>query len=76
MAKKSFNKRKAVSLILLVTLIVMPVSALIVHVTHGKAVSHLWLHIHVIFGILFTVVGVFHAVYSWRTLKHYLTGKK
>ena len=76
MAKKSFNKRKIISLILLTTLIVMPVSALIIHVTHGKAISHLWLHIHVIFGVLFIVAGIFHVVYGWRTLKYYLTGKK
>jgi len=76
MANKKFNKRKVVSLMLLATLIMMPVSALIVHITHGKAISHLWLHIHVIFGILFVIAGVFHVVYSWRTLKCYLTGKK
>jgi len=76
MAKKSFNKRKVVSLILLTTLIVMPVCALIVHVTHEKAISHSWLHIHVIFGVLFTVAGIFHVIYSWRTLKHYLIDKK
>jgi len=76
MANKKFNKRKVVSLILLATLIVMPVSALIVHITHGKSIGHLWLHIHVIFGILFVVAGIFHVVYSWRILKNYLTGKK
>jgi len=76
MTNKKINKRKVVSLILLATLIVMPVSALIVHITHGKAISHLWLHIHVVFGILFVVAGVFHLVYGWRILKYYLTGKK
>ena len=76
MAKKTFNKRKVVALILLATLITMPVSAIIVHLTHGRAISHQWLHIHVVFGVLFVVAGIFHIVYSWRTLKHYLTGKK
>ncbi len=76
MAKKPFNKRKVVSLILFTTLIVMPVSALIVHITHGKATSHLWLYIHVVFGVLFTAAGIFHVVYNWRALKYYFTGKK
>ena len=76
MANKTLNKREVVSSILLVTLIMMPISAIIVHVAHGKAVSHLWLHIHVVFGVLFAVAGIFHVAYNWRTLKHYLTGKK
>jgi len=76
MAKITFNKRKVVSLILLITLIIMPISALIVHVTHGKAINHFWLHIHVTFGVLFVVAGIFHIVYNWRTLKNYLIGKK
>ena len=76
MTKKTFNRRKVVSSILLATFIMMPVSAVIIHVTHGKAVSHLWLHLHVVFGVLFVIAGVFHVVYNWRTLKHYLTSKK
>jgi len=74
--KKTFNKRKVVSLILLATLIMMPISGIYVHITHGTATSHKWLHIHVLFGVLFIVVGIYHIVYNWRTLKYYLTGKK
>jgi hypothetical protein len=76
MTKKTFNKRKTVSLMLLATLIMMPVSAIIVHVTHGTAISHKWLHIHVLFGVLFMIVGIYHIIYNWKALKHYLTGKK
>jgi len=75
MTKKTFNKRKIVSLILLATLIMMPTSAFIVHVTHGTATSHTWLHLHTIFGVLFVVVGIYHVIYNWRTLKSYLFGK-
>ena len=74
--KKTGNKRKVVSLILLSTLIMMPISGIYVHVTHGTETSHKWLHIHVLFGVIFMVVGIYHVIYNWKVLKHYLTGKK
>ena len=76
MTKKTFNKRKVVALILLATLVLMPVSGIIIHVTHGAAISHTWLHIHVLFGILFVVAAIYHVVCNWRTLKYYFTDKK
>ena len=74
--KKTSNKRLIVSLILLVTLITMPVSGIIVHVTHGAKTSHTWLHLHVVFGVIFIIAGIYHVIYNWRALKHYLAGKK
>ena len=73
--KKTMNKRVIVSLALLASLIMTPVSAVIVHATHGKAMNHTWLHFHVLFGILFVTAGIFHVVINWRTLKYYLIGK-
>ena len=73
--EKTFNKRMKVSLILLATLIMMPISGAIVHAKHGTAGSHSWLHIHVLFGILFVIVGIYHVSFNWKALKHYLTGK-
>ena len=72
---KTLNKRGITSLILLVTLIMMPVSAAIVHITHGTAISHTWLHLHVLFAVTFTGAGIYHVVINWRTLKYYLIGK-
>jgi len=72
---KTFNKRKVISLILLVALIMMPVSAIVAHATHWTAAHHTWLHIHGLFGVLFVVAGIFHVIYNWRALKHYLVGK-
>jgi uncharacterized membrane protein len=74
--KKTTNKRKVVSLILFATFIMLPISGVYIHATHGEATSHKWLHLHVIFGIIFTIAGIYHIVYNWRVLKHYLTGKK
>ena len=71
---KTLNKRKIISLVLLFSLIMMPVSAAIVHATHGKSVSHKWLHLHVLFAVTFMVAGVYHVVMNWRTLKFYLSG--
>ncbi|MDR2904682.1 MAG: 4Fe-4S binding protein [Helicobacteraceae bacterium] len=72
---KTVNKRKIVSLMLLATFIMMPTSAVYIHVTHGTETSHNWLHIHVLFGAIFMVVGIYHIVYNWRVLKHYWIGK-
>ena len=74
MTKKRFNKRLIVSLTLLVASIMMPVSALINHVTgHESRFSHAWLHIHVVFGVIFVIAGIYHVVFNWKTLKYYLT---
>lgn len=73
--KQKINKRAVTSIGLFITLILMPVSALIVHITHGQPSSHVWLHIHVIAGILFTVFGILHAIYNWKALKRYIFGK-
>ena len=72
----TMKKRRVISLILLVSLIMTPVSAVIIHVTHGREmISHKWLHLHVLFGVVFVIAGVYHVVINWRTLKSYLMGK-
>ena len=71
-SKRPTNKRKVVSLILLATFIMLPISGLYIHVTHGEASSHKWLHLHVLFGVIFMVAGIYHIVYNWRVLKQYL----
>ena len=70
------NKRGVVSLILLVSLIMMPVSSVIVHTTHGTPNSHTWLHLHVLFAVIFTAAGICHVAYNRRSLKQYLFGNK
>ena len=91
-SKRRLNK--IVALTLLVSAIMMPVTALITHVLHergaemnvqaekllflttyGSKISHICLHIHVLFGIIFVVASVFHVIHNWRTLKFYLSGK-
>lgn len=75
-SKDMKKKRLIVSLTLLVTAIIMPVTALIHHVTgHESKFSHTWLHIHVAFGLIFAIASIFHVVYNWKTLKNYIIGK-
>jgi uncharacterized membrane protein len=70
------SNRGVVSLMLLFTFIMMPVSGIIVHVMHGTKTSHTWLHLHGLFGVLFMIAGIFHVVYNWRVLKNYVLSKK
>jgi uncharacterized membrane protein len=74
--EKSFNKRALVSIILLFSLVMLPVSGVVIHRSHGTETGHTWLHLHVVFGIIFMVAGIYHVVYNWRVLKKYLLGKK
>lgn len=72
---REMNKRAVTSIGLFITLIIMPISALITHITHDGPTSHIWLHIHVVAGILFTIFGILHVVYNWKALKRYIFGK-
>ena len=74
--KKPFNKRAIASLILLFSLVMLPVSGVIIHIGHGTKTGHTWLHLHVVIGIVFVVAAVFHVIYNWKVLKQYLIGKK
>ena len=69
-------KKRIISLMLLVSLVMMPVSAVIIHLQHKTAIGHPWLHIHVLFGVVFMITGICHVVFNWRILKHYLMGRK
>ena len=69
------NKRTVISFILLLSLIMMPVSGVIVHATHGAAISHTWLHLHILLGVIFCIAGIFHLVNNWRFLKNSLMGR-
>jgi uncharacterized membrane protein len=75
MAKTSkTSSRRIVALILLCSFVMMPVSGVVVHATHGNALSHTWLHLHVLSAVTFIVAGAYHVVFNWRTLKIYILG--
>lgn len=70
--KRKITTRSVTSLVLLCTLIMLPLSAIITHATHGTRICHVWLHLHVFFGVLFTVAGICHVIFNWRAIIHYL----
>jgi len=63
-----------VSLILLCSFYMMPVSEAVEHATHGKTMSHTWLYLHILFAVTFIVAGLYLVVSHWRTLKFFLSG--
>ena len=75
MNNKNFNNRGLFSIILFFTFILVIVSALITHISHGTKISHIVLHIHAFSGIVFACAGVFHIIYNWKALKKYLMKK-
>ena len=66
------SSKHIIALLLLYSFILMPVSAAVVHATHGKAMSHMWLYLHVLFAVTFIVAGAYHVILNWRTFKFYL----
>lgn len=74
-SKKAKNKRAVVSIALFVSMFMVLVTSLLTHVTHGFSISHLWLHVHVLFGLLFMVFGILHIVYNWKVFRNYIAGK-
>jgi cation transport ATPase len=71
--KKSLNKRAVVSLTLLFSFVLLSISGLIlIPIPHGTEIGKGWLHLHAIFGIVFIVAGIYHTIYNWRAVKHYI----
>jgi hypothetical protein len=73
---KAFNKRAVVSVSLFIMFILLPVSGkMITTMKHDAEVMNIWADIHHLTGMLFAIIGVFHIVYNWKSLKNYLTKK-
>lgn len=71
--KKSFNKRAVVSIALFAMFILLPLSGKMVLAKQNTPESmYIWGSIHALLGFLFAIFGIFHIVYNWQTLKHYL----
>ena len=74
--KKSFNKRAFVSVALFMLFILLPVSGKMIEATADNHETMLvWGGIHCLLGLIFTCFGIFHIVYNWKTLTHYLKKK-
>ena len=67
---KKINKRAVVSILLFVSLIIMPITGWLGH----NAGSTL-LYVHTVSGFIFVICSIFHLVWNWKIMKRYLTGK-
>ncbi|MDR2475570.1 MAG: DUF4405 domain-containing protein [Bacteroidales bacterium] len=66
------KSRKTVSILLLLSFIMLTVSGIIILPMPSDGTnSHTWLHLHVLFAIIFIVAGIYHIVHNWKTLKMY-----
>ena len=70
---KRLNKRAVISILLLISLIAMPVTGGLIHISHGKTMEHSWLHFHAISGFIFVILGIYHLIFNWKAMKRYLT---
>ncbi len=73
--KQSFNRRAFVSISLLFSGLLLPVSGLINHNMGFDELSvarHFWMSVHNMAGFLFTVLAICHIVINRRALGHYL----
>lgn len=74
--KISQKKRATVSILLFVMFILMPISGKMISINRTDiGISHIWSGIHYLIGMIFTIVGIFHIIYNWKSMKKYF-GKK
>ena len=69
------KKRRIIAILLLISLISMPVTAILIHKSHGELIEHTLLHLHILSGVIFTILGIIHIVLNWKLMKKYLIGK-
>jgi succinate-acetate transporter protein len=67
---------KEIPKLLLISFMLLPVSALATHLSHSNIGGHPWLHIHVIFSVIFVYRGFAHIIKKRKALMFYIFGKK
>lgn len=76
--RKSFNRRKFVSVNLFLTLIVLVITGVLIQVLEnfeeGMAI-HFFTALHVLTGLGFATFSVLHIIMNWKALKSYLRTK-
>ncbi len=71
--KKKINKRAIVSVTLFVLFIILPISGKMMQIMENNyEAKYVWGCIHYVAGLLFTTFGIFHIIFNWKSLKHYL----
>jgi len=76
--KKPFNKRAFVSTGMFISAIGLPMSGLMNHYLAFDILSserHLWMSVHNVLGVLFTIFAIWHIILNWRQLINYIKKK-
>ena len=73
--KKTFNRRKSVSVGLFLTLACLVVTGVLIQIFEAFEKDfpiHVATAIHVLTGVVFTVFSVLHIIINWRVMKTYI----
>jgi hypothetical protein len=76
--KKTFSRRKFVSVGLFLTLVVLVITGTLIQVfeTFEEGFSiHFFTAVHVLTGFVFAVLSVLHTITNWKSLKNYIKNK-
>lgn len=77
--KKSFNRRKFVSVNLFLTLSILVITGILIQIfeTFEEGFSiHFFTAVHVLTGLIFAILSVLHTITNWRALKTYIKSKE
>jgi hypothetical protein len=73
------KNRMIVSISLFIIFFLLIVSAIMIQILEEinrfSFAVHVWTAIHVLSGIVFTGFVIFHIIYNWKALKHYIMKK-
>ncbi len=77
MEKKSFRitPRAIAALVLALCLVALPVTAIGMEASEGqRGAAHAWKEVHGLFGLVFTLSGLTHAIFNRRQITSYIKG--
>lgn len=77
--KKTFSRRKFVSVGLFLTLTVLVITAIVIQIFEALEEDHfihLFTVIHIFTGLAFTVLSVLHAKINWQLMKNSIKDKR
>ena len=73
-AKKSFNRRAFISIAMFSSGIFLPLSGYMNHLFQFETITgerHIWMSVHNVSAVLFTIFAIFHVVANWRSMVRY-----
>ena len=73
--KKKFNKRAFLSILLLISGSILPVSGIMNHELQFETMTparHFWMSVHNMAALIFLLSAIMHVSMNWRSLLHYI----